>query len=240
MKPVIFPSRYVTHNVCLLMLALCISGCIPKGPRLTDTLALHTANEPAPVFDDDTSNGSLIQIFAGYRSFIGHAAIRLVAPDDRQIFWDPGSHYGSGDDAIDRKRDVIVGQGVPSVITYMNFRFEELPGLETRFVVLEYIIDDELAETMYGVLLDNHQATSDSGLPFKTDQVTFFCAVSVCEFLQKYAPDDLAPSAVHAYPHDMVQDLLKHHPPHRFIVFHPDRTADIHVPKDRQPAHDEP
>lgn len=214
----------------LLLLLGSLSGCIPAGPRVTDTLALQATSEPAPRFDDSERHSSLLQLFIGYRSVIGHAAVRLVAPGDRKIFWDPGSHYGSGDKAVDRRRDVIVGDAVPSPMAYMNYRFDELPFGETSFVVMEYFIDDQIAEQMYDALLAGREASQTSASPLKTDRATFFCAVSVSEFLIQYAPDDLAPKAVHAYPHDLVQDLLQHHPPRRLIVFRPDRTANIYTP----------
>jgi len=78
---------------------------------------------------------------------------------------------------------------------------------------------------------ESHKAQFAKGPHMTAVGATFFCSVSVSAFLQRYAPEDLAPAAAHAYPHDLVHDLLERHPPRRMIVFSPDRTANIYEPR---------
>jgi len=226
----------------LLACLSAVSACIPLSPKAPKGWHGTKVENPAPLFDDQERHSILFQLLFGYRRVWGHSALRLIGPGDHKIFWDPGSHYGDSKRLnIKRIKDVIFEHDVPSIMTYMNYRYDEAALLETHFTVMEWYISDDTAADMRRVLIHGYDPENEPEPPplekFQTDVPTFFCSAAMCEFLQKYGRNEITASKTYNYPHHLLNELWHTHPPQRVIVFNSDRTATVYLPPDtRQPT----
>lgn len=224
-------ARAVTGILLLSGLA----GCIPSGPRAPAGWATTVIESPAELFTDDVGDGSLFQLLIGYRRVLGHSAIRLVGPGDQKVFWDPGGGYGKLK-GIERDGDVILDDDVPDIMSYMDHRYREIPLLETEFTVMEWHIKGRSAQAMREVLIDGWSPIQTGGIEpekkFDNNVPTMACATAMSRFLRDHGQGEVAVTKVHVYPHDILYEVWRSHPPVRVISFKRDRTAALFLPQE--------
>jgi len=217
---------------------LFLTGCIPYGPSPPAGWMARPVRQPESLFNDHPREGSLFQLLIGYKRFMGHSALRLVGPGDERLFWDPGGRYGEAGER-QRQKDVIVGKDVPDIMDYAYFRYTAKPHLETEFTVMEWVIPDQTAASMRRVLVEGGDRKPSGDMPperkFQTDVPAMFCAVAMSHFLMRYGRGGLTVSKSYAYPHDLVIDLWRNHPPRRVIAFKRTGGAILYLPRVTRP-----
>lgn len=197
--------------IALLLTALSTGGCFRSvGPNVPATLPGERA--ALAVLDDPQDQGRLQIICCYSPPLFSHAALRLVCPDRPAIFWDPGGDFAKDRGPGGRIRDLIANP--PTLTQYLAFR-EKIDDAGGE--IFEWDIPHFVALRLYDVLTSGNSAENPGGA-FTTSAVGLQCAMSISDFLDRFAPDVLTCRESYFYPYSLAQHLWTQNPS-RILVY---------------------
>jgi hypothetical protein len=216
----------------LALVAIALGGCVTTpAPFLPATWV----SRPADLLPVAAAPGQgRLQVLIAYGGMMSsHSAVRLETADRRVVFWDPAGDYGRsyldldprwGTFPVDlpRPRDLLLPDP-PDLETYLRFRWAmEDTGVE----VFEWDLDAGAAETLREVLLNGTNGTHPAGR-FTTLSWPAFCAVSVSDFLGRFAAPAVRLEGRHFFPHNLARELYGQ-APSRVRIFRPDEAPRVY------------
>lgn len=208
----------------LLLLAVylaCPMGCAsapPEAPEAWSGSRLPITD--ATAFDGPTS---ALQVLICHGQVHGtHTGLRLLRENQETIFWDPAGAYGKNRDDLHRRRDVFVS-GAPGMAEYVRWRFD---GAEDSAVSLfEWRLSPERAAYFAGILTGTAEAPQGQEA-FDTTTIGLFCCRAVCEFLDRFARDEMSIPKYWFRPEHLAEHLWTQDPD-RVGIFRDDGSIEL-------------
>jgi len=195
----------------LLLMGLTLGGCFNShGPDVST----DWPSRPTAVANIDRPAGKgVLQVFAGYTPPVySHAALRVETPDGHVVFWDPGGDYA--------KTATTGRQGdnptrPPTAAEYLRWRLDVVGDRGGE--VFEWDVTAEEAAYLADVL-ENGRTSDDPEGSFDPDVPPSQCALTICEYLDRFAPQYVQLGERLFYPYSLAQALYKQNPD-RIIVY---------------------
>jgi hypothetical protein len=166
----------------------------------------------------------LLQVFTGYTPPVySHAALRVQTVDGQVTFWDPGGDYAKT--SAHRRHDDLVDHP-PPIGEYLRWRLDVVGDRGGE--VFEWDIQPQHAQRLADVLQHGATRADSQDDRFHADTVPSQCAIRICRFLRKFAPDQAQLTRNWFYPYKLAQALYRAGTPDRIIVYHRDRPVKVY------------
>ncbi len=204
------------HAARLLLLAiLCPAvGCHHAGTTPAgwygQTITAPDTNNPASHTQGNgiRATGTLQVIICYGKVLSNHTALRLTAPDQNPLLWDPGGTYRQDDPAYARRHDVLTNNA-PSIDEWWRYRRDGCR--EPVMEVYQWSIDAEQARRLHAVLL-NRADPADPSQTFEPDAGGLQCSTRVSEFLMRFADGRPGVTKKFFWPHKLGEHLWGQNP----------------------------